>query len=83
VTVVEVLAQFHEATVTEHGPTVEIDLDRTIGNAKIRKIEQTVESASDFGEWLVHRRLFVTHWRLKRYNVGQLAEGLSLFREEQ
>jgi len=34
-TVLEALARFREATVTEHGPTVEIDLDRTIGNTKM------------------------------------------------
>ena len=82
-TVVEALAKFPEATVTEHGPTVEIYLDQTISKAKIQKIEQAVESASDFEGWLVHRRSFVTYWRLRRYNVGQLAEGLKPFRRHE
>jgi hypothetical protein len=81
VTVVETLARFPEATVTEHGPTVEIDLDRTIGNTKMLEITEAVQSARDFGEWVVYGRL-VTHWKLRRYNVGQLAEGLGMFREE-
>jgi hypothetical protein len=34
------------------------------------------------GEWVAYSR-YTTYWRLRRYNVGQLAEGLKPFRRHE